>query len=182
VVGAIVALLAAVPVWQAAATVRALSQEDTRTQAKVWFESHVPSGAKVAIEGLKIGPIKSTVQLSETPAGLQRRIEYWKTVEPKQARFLELQLAVHAGPAYELELIRDDSVATLDEYAHRGVEYFVVRPVGLEQGKAAASGGERLHEELRSDPRVTLLQHFDSGGFARLSPAIDIYQLRKTPL
>jgi 4-amino-4-deoxy-L-arabinose transferase-like glycosyltransferase len=179
---AVVALLVALPVRQAAATLSALSEDDTRTQAKAWFEDHVPPGARVAIEGLKIGPIKSTVQLAETPAAMQRRVEHWKAVEPRQARFLELQIAVSDGAGYDLELIRDDAVASVDEYAARGVEYFVVRPDALLGGKAAAAGGRRLLGQLRTDPRVTLLKHFEAGGFARLSPAIEIYQLRKTPL
>ncbi len=66
--------------------------------------------------------------LHETPESIVRRMEYWNAREPKQAKFLELQLAVHPGGGYDLELVRPESIQSLDEYLAQGVEYFVIRP------------------------------------------------------
>ena len=110
-------------------------------------------------------------------SSIQRRIEYWKVVEPKQAKFLELQLASHAGGGYDLEYLRLDSVATIAEYAERGIEYFVVRPETMVESRKAEIGSPRLLRELRSDPGVKLIKRFESDEQKRPGPTIEIYRL-----
>ena len=124
----VLALCVAIPVGQSITTAYALSQPDTRTLAKRWFEANVPDGSKVLIEGGKISPDGQTIPLQDTREVLRRRIQYWSKVEPKQAKFLELRLSVHSGVGYELEYVRLNSIQSLDAYVQHGVEYFVVRP------------------------------------------------------
>ena len=174
---AIVAGCVALPVGQTVATAYVLTQTDTRALAKLWFEANVPQGSRVLIEGLKIGPLRKTVPLRQTRESIQRRIEYWKVEEPKQAKFLELQLASHPGGGYDLEYLRLDSVATLAEYAERGIEYFVVRPETFVESRKADVGSQRLLRELRSDPGVKLIKRFEGDERKRPGPTIEIYRL-----
>ena len=171
----IAAGLVVVPVGQSIVTAQALAQTDTRTLAKNWIEAHVPMGSRVLIEGLKIGPVKGTVQLRETRRAIERRIEHWRIVEPKQARFLELQLAVYEGGGYELVLAQRESVATLEEYQASGVEYFVIRPGPFMASRRVDIGGAHLVRELRAHTGVRMIKRFEGDSPTQLGPTIEIY-------
>lgn len=173
----IVLILIAMPVEQSLSRAKMLTQPDSRTLALEWFETNVPSGSRVLIEGRKIAPMRSTVPLRDTAGTMRRRIEYWKRVEPKQATLVEYRLSVHQGGGYELELVNAGSVATLDDYVVLGVEYFVVRPQVFVRRKSGTRGGAFL-EELRSDPRVELVRRFEGVDEARISPTIEVYRLQ----
>lgn len=154
-----------------------LTQTDTRTLAKDWIEQHVPAGSKILIEGLKIKPVKGTAQLQDSAANLRRRIAYWRKVEPKQAKYLQIELQVLSGTTYELELITLDDVQSLKFYEDRGVEYFVVRPEMFLESRRRQPGSRRLVEALRSDPQVVKLNEFREEPDRRPGPAIEIYKL-----
>jgi 4-amino-4-deoxy-L-arabinose transferase-like glycosyltransferase len=176
---AVVALgCVALPIGQSIATARVLTQTDTRTLAKNWFEANVPSGSRVLIEGGKIAPSRTTVQLQQSAPAIQRRIEYWKVEEPKQAKFLELQLAVHEGGGYDLEFVSLNDVAMLDEYAKQGIEYCVIRPDTFMESRKASVESPRLVQELRSGSHAELIKRFAEDLHTRPGPAIEIYRLK----
>ena len=174
---ALVVLLAAWPAYRSFMQDYSLLLVDTRTIAKQWFEVNVPSGAKVLVEGGKTGPKRESVQLSESRESLERRIEYWRRVEPQQAKFLEIKLAVQQGVGYDLELVRLSSIETLDRYAAAGVEYFVVRPGYFVESRKAVSVAARLLEQLRTDPRVTLIRRFAPESKWHPGIPVEIYRL-----
>ncbi len=167
--------------WPLARTIvnaEALAHPDSRTIAKEWIEANIPAGSRVLIEGMKITPIKGTVPLRETPAAIERRIAYWRTREPKQARYLELQRDASGGTGYELHFVRLDSIAPLQEYVSQGVRYFVVRPEAFEFSRRAEADSGRLIRELRSDPRVRLLHRIEGAAQTPPGPLIEIYGLQ----
>jgi hypothetical protein len=172
-----VAVLAAWPVSEAITANHALTQVDTRTIAKDWFEANVPAGSRVLIEGGKTGPKRETLQLRESRSSLEDRIAYWREKEPRQAKFLEYKLAAHEGGGYELELVRLRELASLDEYAAAGVEYFVVRPDYFAAARKADAGAIRLLEELRSDSRVRLMRRFEPRSGTQPGSVVEIYRL-----
>jgi len=178
VTAAVAVACVAVPVVHALGNVRTLAEEDVRTVAKRWFEAHIPSGSRVLIEGAKISAHRQTVRLPETADGLRRRIEYWRVREPKQAKYLEFQLAAHEGGGYDLVPIQEDSTATLDEYLAQGVEYFVIRPRALTDLRKGSRLDLDLLAGLRSDPRVELIRRFEGSEKERLGSVIEIYQRR----
>ncbi|TAK51505.1 MAG: phospholipid carrier-dependent glycosyltransferase [Gammaproteobacteria bacterium] len=165
-----------VPVEHLLDNARILMQEDIRTTAKQWFETHVPSGRRVLIEGDKIGADRQTVRLHDTADGLRRRINDWRLREPKQAKYLEYQLAAHEGGGYDLVLIQDGSTATLDDYLAEGVEYFVIRPLALANLRKGGRPDLDLLESLRTDPRVELIRRFEGGERGRLGSIVEVYQ------
>ena len=174
----VLAVLLIVPIRQSSLMAYALTQQDSRTQAKEWFEANVPAGSKVLIEGGKIGVLRETVPLQDSREVILRRIEYFRQVEPKQAKYLELELAVYEGIGYDLEFVRLNSIASLDSYAARGIEYFVLRPDGfLSDKRRTNSGSAKLVADLRANPRVTLLKRFDGDNPRQIGPMIEIYRL-----
>jgi hypothetical protein len=174
------ALVAAWPASEAITASYTLTRTDTRTVARTWFEENVPTGAKVVVEGGKIGPKRESVQLRDSRESLERRIAYWKDVEPRQAKFLEYRLAAHEGGGHDLVFIRLQSVADFDEYVADGVEYFVVRPEYFVGSRKAESGASRLLEDLRNDPRVKQIARFAAESRTQPGPVIEIYRL-ETP-
>ena len=174
----VASILIAWPLVESVRSTYALTQTDTRTLAKEWFEKSVPPGARVLIEGSKIGASRETVPLIDSRIALERRIAYWKPLEPQQARFLEHRLGAHPGGGYDLHLMRLSDVESLDEYVGQGVEYFVVRPESFLGSRRAKNSTAQLLEDLRSDPRVKLLHRFKTESWTRLGPVIEIYQLR----
>ena len=171
-------ILVVVPFTESVKYSFSLTQTDTRTLAKEWFDAHVPARSRVFIEGTKISASRLTVQLADSRESIERRIAYWKVKEPRQAKFLEIKRAVYEGGGYDLELVKVAAVAPLDEYAARGVEYFVIRPDSFMGSRKAASGSSRLVSALRSDARVQLLRRFEPRSGLQPGPPIEIYQLQ----
>jgi hypothetical protein len=174
-VGAIV-LFAGWPLVSSARFSHSLTQPDTRTLAKDWFEARVPDGSKVLIEGGKIAASRLTVPLADTSSSLSRRIEYWKSVEPRQARFLQMRQAVHGGGGYELELVRVATVRPLEEYLRSGVEYFVVRPETFLGSRKADSASATFMRNLRTHADVRMIARFEAANTLRQGPPIEIYR------
>ena len=91
ILAAAVIVLAAMPTYLAARATYVLTQTDTRTLAKEWFDSKVPAGSKVLIEGSKTAASRLSVPLQDTAGSLDRRIAYWQVKEPRQARYLQVK-------------------------------------------------------------------------------------------
>ncbi len=174
----IAVVLVSWPASQVYVNNQVLGRTDTRTLAKDWIDTHVPSGSHVLIEGGKIAPSRETVQLSESPESLDRRIAYWLSEDPRQARFLQIKRAVQEGVGYRLEIVKPDTLESFDAYIDRGVEYFVVRPENLERSRRAEIQGVRLLERLRNDPAVSLIKAFETEPGVRRGPRVEVYQVR----
>lgn len=173
--GAAACLMAAWPLVQSAANSYVLSQTDTRTLAKDWVQAAILPGSRVLIEGGKIAPSRETVPLEDSPSSLERRIAYWRSIEPRQAKYLEIKRAVHSGGGYELEIFKGNTAASLDEYLGRGIAYFVVRPDSLLNSRRSSAPGVQLMRSLRTDSRVKLLKAIPQEPGRRPGPTIEIY-------
>jgi hypothetical protein len=176
---AALAVLIAWPTWRVTVADHSLTLTDTRTVAKEWFESNVPAGTRVLVEGGKIGPKRETVQIGQSRESLDRSIAFWRKAEPRQARFLEVKRAVAGSGGYDLELVQQQSIKPLDVYAAAGVEYFIVRPEYFGESRKAGPGATRLLQDLRSDPRVTLVRRFMPQSRYQLGDTVEIYRLAK---
>jgi len=180
---ALVALLAAciaMPLGHAIASARVLTRTDIRTIAKAWIEANIPAGSKILVEGGKIAADRATVPLRDKAESVRKRIEYWSRVEPRQATLLKLQLATHRGGGYDLELLDHEAVESLDDYAEKGVKYFVVRPDYFMGARRANAASARFLRELRSDRRVSMIKRFPADERSRLGPTVEIYRLSLT--
>jgi hypothetical protein len=174
----ILVIFTALPAYRTAANNYLLTQTDTRTLAKEWFEENVPEGSRVMIEGLKVEPSRLTVPLQDTAANMRANIEYYKTREPGKAIYLRYLLQVDVERTYDLELVKRTEVQELQFYKDRGVQYFVIRPEAFENSRRMGSTGRDLLAELNDDPDVTLVKTFKSDARSRPGPDIDIYKVR----
>lgn len=177
----IVVLVSALIAWPVAFAIEEtylLTQTDTRTEAKAWFDAHVPAGSKVLIEGGKIAASRQTVPLEDSHESLERRIASWKTKEPRQAKFLEIKRVVQDDSGYDLELVQISSIAPLEDYVARGVEYFVIRPDSFLSSRKGEAGSARFLNDLRSNAGVKLLKRIDAGSDAQPGPSIEVYQMQ----
>jgi hypothetical protein len=170
------ACLVAWPLATAARNSYTFTRTDTRTLAKQWFDGHVPSGSKVLIEGTKIAASRLSVPLSDSPDSLDRRIAFWESREPRQARYLQVMRRVHEGGGYELEFMQIGSIEALQRYAARGVEYVVVRPAYMIGSRRADSSGARFMRDLHND--ATMIMRFVGETADTPGPTIEIYRVR----
>jgi hypothetical protein len=177
---AFILLVTVGPLTQSARFSYSLTQTDTRTLAKEWIDANIPSGSKVLIEGGKIAASRLTVQLDDSKESLDRRIEYWRVVEPRQAKFLQIRRSVHEGGGYELELVRVNSVMPLDEYLNRGIEYFVVRPESFLGSRKADSDSAKFMGALQRHAKIRMIARFEAGDSLRQGPPIEVYRIDRT--
>lgn len=173
-----VAVLIAWPLYQAASSSRMLTRTDTRTLARQWFDAEVPAGSKVLVEGGKISASRLSVPLTDSIGSLEKRIEYWKDVEPRQAKYLDIRRAAHDGGGYDLNLVKISTIAPFEHFVASGVEYFVVRPDSFTGSRKAEGGSAEFLNALRSDPRVELVARFDAAAERRPGPTIEVYRMR----
>jgi hypothetical protein len=174
---AIVSALVAWPAVQAASGAVLLTRTDTRTLAKLWFDANVPAGSKVLVEGGKISASRLSVPLADSAATLQRRIDHWRGVEPRQAKYLQIRQSVHDGHGYDLELVKISSIGPLDDYRAKGVRYFVVRPDSFEGSRKAEGESARFLAALRASQDIELIARFSPEDGHRPGPTIEIYEM-----
>lgn len=174
----IVGLLA---VWAAIAGSQVVSasvatvQTDSRTLAYRWLMENVPEGSRIAVEGARVAPKRSTVAIPESRECLVRRAEAWKLIEPDQAIFLEHKASAAKHGGFCLELLVDADVRSLDEYLALGVSGFVLRPDVIGRERELGEFGKQLLLDLRRHPEMRLAASFGFAGNIRLSPMIEIY-------
>ncbi len=175
---AISVALIVLPAYRSAANGYLLTQPDTRTIARNWFEENVADGSKVMIEGLKIEPSRLTVPLQDTAGNMRANIEYYRTREPGKAKYLAYVLQVESGRTYDLELVKRTELQSLDHYKEKGVQYFVVRPEAFENSRRMGVAGRSFLDELRDDQDMKLLKSFEADAKSRPGPDIEIYEAR----
>ncbi|MEX2123285.1 MAG: glycosyltransferase family 39 protein [Woeseia sp.] len=174
-----VVILAGFPAYRTVANNYLLTQTDTRTLARNWFDENIPQGSRVMIEGLKIEPTKLTVPLQDTPENMRANIEYYKSREPGKAKYLGFVLQVDIGNTYDLELVKPTELQSLEFYKNKGVEYLVIRPEAFASSRSMGQAGRDFLEDLQNDRDVSLLKSFRSDPRSRPGPDIDIYEVAR---
>jgi hypothetical protein len=155
-----------------------LTQEDTRTLAKEWFENNVPGGSKVLIEGLTIEPTGHTVPLHDSAENLREILEYYKGIGDRgKVTYLQFKLQVIPKRTYDLELMQHAELKSLEDYKAAGVQYLVIRPESLENSRKSGAAALAFFEALRTDPDVSLIKSFRLDPQSRTGPAIDVYRI-----
>ncbi|OQA55356.1 MAG: Dolichyl-phosphate-mannose-protein mannosyltransferase [Candidatus Omnitrophica bacterium ADurb.Bin277] len=117
-----------------------MSNPDTRTLAKEWIETNIPTGAKIAIDREFHGP-----RLSFSPHQLRAKLLKASAV---QARRIHALLEKPREPSYEIYFTVEDPSAfrflfaepvvfrRLDELRERGIRYAVTTLAGLREPDA----------------------------------------------
>jgi hypothetical protein len=182
-----------------------LSLPDTRTLAKDWFESHIPSGSRVLMDSGKyyLGAFGPPLRLSrwtlEQFIGRARpaksnlaRVEGTRRVGYSgEAEYFRRQLETLSGrPGYDVIQVLHDpgsnaaDVLTLEEYLRMGAQYavtssFARKAYGVGGAEAASHKQKAVqYRELYEalDARATLLKEFRPSESVQ-GPTLRIYKL-----
>jgi hypothetical protein len=175
----LVAALAALPAYRSIVNDHLLTQPDTRTIAKQWFEEQIPHGARVFIEGGKIEPTRLTVPLQDTAENFREYAEFYRTREPGKTKYLNFKLQALSGPSYDLELISpaDLELHDLEYYKEAGIQYLVIRPEAFSYQRKKGVAKVVFFDELKNDPDASVIKRFRKDSEARTGPDIDIYRI-----
>lgn len=151
----------------------------------------MPAGSAIFLVG---NPLVDTapnlsLPLRNTDAGVEGLGAELAATEPFKARFLELRAGAADGVPYELHTVRHfEPNRTLEEYARRGVRYFVIGEDHFGAARLARDtkhAGEVLESRAelaascRADPRVERLLEIDPERDRLTGPAIEIFHLRE---
>lgn len=159
------------------------TKKDTRTLALEWFESHVPSGSKVLIQGLRTFPNICTIPLKPSQESLAESISQYDEKGDRKAellrRFLRPSLT---GNTYHLILSGDHlGKQTYEDYLEEGVQYAVV--CGCEDDLYLSPQGRKKFPEITDiyltleDPKqAELLKRWEHTE-ERPGPEIRIYRI-----
>jgi hypothetical protein len=173
-----IAALVISPVYATVQNNILLTQDDTRTLAKEWFEENVPDGSKVLIEGLTIEPTRQTVPLHNSAENLKEIREYYKDVGDRgKVTYLDFKLQVIPDRTYDLELMKHEDLESFEHYKASGVQYMVARPESLEHSRKSGAAAVAFLDALRSDPDVSLMKSFRFDPQSRNGPDIDVYRI-----
>jgi 4-amino-4-deoxy-L-arabinose transferase-like glycosyltransferase len=156
----LVTMLAILPVSRIVADNALLTNEDTRAIAVQWFESNIPAGSRVFIEGTRTRVSESTVPLQNSPDNVRRMIEYYRDTEPGKAKYFAIAIKSIEEPSYDLVLVSKSDLQDLAYYKEAGVEYFVIRP-GRYEGSRRSYEWPKIVEQLRSDSEASMVKSFD---------------------
>jgi hypothetical protein len=175
---AAIAALVISPVYATVQNNILLTQDDTRTLAKEWFEEKVPDGSKVLIEGLTIEPTRQTVPLHNSAENLQKIREYYKRVGDRgKVTYLDFMLQVIPERTYDLELMKHAELESFEYYRETGVQYVVIRPESVEHSRKSGAVAIAFLDALRTDPDASLMKSFRFEARSRNGPDIDVYRI-----
>ena len=163
------------PVAEIARANQEATQKDTRAIAKEWFDTAVPHGSRVFIEG-SIGSLyEGTVPLKNSPQNIRSVIEFYKESNPGKARYFRMALRAATDESYDLHGVRPNELESLSHYKDRGIQYFILRPTYYENSRL------RMHwlqlvREIRADSDLELVGRFESVPGETPGPTIEVYR------
>jgi len=175
VVPLVLIVICAMPVLEIAGNNYVAGQKDTRAIAKEWFDTEIPYGSKVFIEGSRGSLYEGTVPLRNSAENINAVIEFYNESNPGKARYFRMALKAANEKSYDLFGVRPNELETLGFYKELGIQYFILRPTYYENSRL------RMHwsglvEEIRADPDCRLVHSFESVPNVTPGPAIEIYQ------
>jgi Dolichyl-phosphate-mannose-protein mannosyltransferase len=169
-------LLGILPASRIAAENYLMTQKDTRASASEWFETNVPAGSRVFIEGTRTRPSESTVPLENSRENVRAMIEQYSRTEPGKAKYFSIKMDSIDGPTYDLVLVRMWDLQDIQHYKGLGVEYFILRPDNYE-GSRRQSDWPKIVAQLRDDPEASLVKSFKPDPASVPGPFIEIYRV-----
>lgn len=155
-----------------------LTEVDTRTLSRQWFEDNVPEGSRVLLEGFSAQVFKGTTPLLNSEENLRNAIEEFKANGEKgKAKYFSLAIEAQEGVRYNLSFFLWQRIKSTKEYAGDGIEYIVIRPEFMRNSVKYTGVGPAFMEDLESTPYYRLIKSFDGDGESQTGPDIKVYQL-----
>jgi hypothetical protein len=185
--------VAVVGAWSLFVTMREdvmLAKPDTRVLAKQWIEAHVPSGAKILMDGMRFRFVQG-VPLNPDKTTVARRMADLEKSELTLSNTMMLVYREAAdritGPTYELHsTMYGLEVEDLDHYVHGAFDYIVVSSFNEKRyaSEAAASlhpASARFYRDIKTDPRFQAIYVVEPIMWRQVGPTITVYRVVADP-
>lgn len=188
---AAVSVVVAVPAfWLVRAAVEK-SHQDTRIHAKEWFESNVPAGALVLMDGMRyrfsqgppLNPDATTVE-GKVDQAIEEGGNFGRGVTEESLGIYEEAMNTAEGPKYRLvSTVHGLQVRDISYYAEQCFDYIVTSSMvagRFRHGLPAYDmfpDSARFYESLGSDPRVRLVHEEVAQPWEKSGPTIRVYKV-----
>lgn len=184
-------IVVAVPAYWLVRAAVEKSHQDTRIQAKEWFEANVPAGALVLMDGMRyrfsqgppLNPDAATVE-GKVDKAIEEGGNFGRGVSEESLGIYEEAMKTVAGPKYRLvSTVHGLEVRDVAHYAEQCFDYIVTSSMisgRFRVGSAASQmfpESARFYESLESDPRVRLVHQEVAEPWRNSGPAIRVYRL-----
>lgn len=179
-VAVVLVVLCALPLTRIVAEDLRMTRTDTRVLAKDWFDSNVPSGAKVLIEGARTNASNMTAPLQNSEENIMESIRYFRERgELGKVKFFRHEIeSLGDKKTYDLVTVNKNTVPfEVEAFKEQGVRYFVLRPDAYINHRTLYEWPEFV-SDLRSDPDIELAARFDPEAEDRTGPLIEVYRVR----
>ena len=163
-----------------------LARPDTRVLAKQWMETHIPSGSKILMDGMRFRFVQG-VPLNPDKNTVARRLadlEKSELVLSGQMLSLYREAAQRIdGPTYELHsTMYGLEVEELDDYVKSCFSYVVISSFNekryvTEAARQKHPKSVRFYRDIKADPRFHVVYAVQPVMWRQLGPTITVYQV-----
>jgi hypothetical protein len=167
-----------------------LTRPDTRVVAKQWIEAHVPSGAKILVDGGRFRYVQGP-PLNPSPAAVARTL---RSVSSSELTMSPRMLSLYARAAEKLPEPRYDLHSTVyglavEEpgfYLETCFDYIVVSSAHTKRYATPAAErryprSARFYRQLNTDPRFRVVYTVGPVPWKRGGPSLTVYELPPCP-
>jgi hypothetical protein len=167
-----------------------LTKPDTRILAKEWIEAHVPSGAKILMDGLRYRFMVSpplipneTVITRQVTQAAQEGSQLSRGVSQRALALYAEAMAQMQGPKYELHsTVWGLKVDDLTYYVQTCFDYIITSSENAERythgrGRQRFPKSAQFYEQLPTDPRFRVLYSVAPVSWQSRGPTITVYKV-----
>ena len=166
-----------------------IAQPDTREIAKAWFESHVPSGAKVLMDGMRFRYVQG-IPLQPDRNTVARRLDNLESSElmlsPQMLSLYREAAETVQGPTYDLHsTVYGLEVEDIDHYVRERFNFIVISSFNAKRFDSEAERqryprSARFYDEVRRDPRLHVVFSIEPALWKRSGPTLTVYAVQDT--
>jgi hypothetical protein len=167
-----------------------LTKPDTRVLAKEWIEAHVPSGAKILMDGLRyrfmISPPlipNQTVVAQQVSQAAQEGKRLSRGVSQRALALYDEAMAQLEGPKYELySTVWGLEVEDLTYYVRTCFDYIITSSYNTQRydrgpHRERFPKSAQFYEQLPTDPRFRVVYSVAPIPWQSRGPTITVYQV-----
>jgi hypothetical protein len=166
---------------------RMISHPDTREIAKDWFETHVPSGAKVLMDGMRFRYVPG-IPLQPDRNTVARRLDNLEsselTLSPQMLSLYREAAESVPGPTYDLHsTVYGLEVEDIDYYVRESFDFIVISSFNQKRFDSEAERqrypkSARFYDEVRRDPRLRVVFSIEPAVWQRSGPTLTVYAVQ----
>jgi hypothetical protein len=166
------------------------TQPDTRVLAKEWIEAHVPSGAKILMDGMRyrfimsppINPNDITIA-DQAERAAQEGARLGRGLSKRALALYTEAMRQVEGPTYELHsTVYGLEVEELSYYVQACFDYIITSSTYTQRYTAEADRqrfpkSAQFYDQLRTDPRFEVVYTVEPVPWQNAGPTITVYKV-----